>query len=108
MLRTTQANVSTRFMWALVILTMTMMTVPNIWALWCFRKVIVKTTRKNLRGLVGKQACLERDAEAKAAKLARKAKKLAEQAKKMQALADAKAAERAELAAKRVKTNYGK
>lgn len=108
MLRTAQANVSTRFMWALVILTMTMMTVPNIWALWCFRKVIVKTTRKNLRGLVGKQACLERDAEAKAAKLARKAKKLAEQAKKMQALADAKAAERAELAAKRVKTNYGK
>lgn len=54
--RTAEANMSTRFMWALVILTMTMMTVPNIWALWCFRKVIKKTTSKNLRALVGKDA----------------------------------------------------
>lgn len=55
-LRTTQANMSTRFMWALAILTMTMMTVPNIWALWCFRKIIYKTTQKNLHALVGKKA----------------------------------------------------
>ena len=53
--RTAEANVSTRFMWALVILTMTMMTLPNIWALWCFRKVIVKTTAKNLKNIVGKK-----------------------------------------------------
>ncbi len=53
--RTAEANVSTRFMWALVILTMTMMTIPNIWALWCFRKVIVKTTAKNLKNIVGKK-----------------------------------------------------
>lgn len=55
-LRTTEANMSTRFMWALAILTMTMMTVPNIWALWCFRKIIYKTTQKNLHALVGKKA----------------------------------------------------
>lgn len=55
-LRTTQANMSTRFMWALAILTMTMMTVPNVWALWCFRKIIYKTTQKNLHALVGKKA----------------------------------------------------
>lgn len=53
--RTAEANNSTRFMWALVILTMTMMTIPNIWALWCFRKVIVKTTAKNLKNIVGKK-----------------------------------------------------
>ncbi len=96
LLRTTEANVSTRFMWALAILTMTMMTIPNIWALWCFRKVIKKTTSKNLRALVGKQACLERAAKARAAKLASKAAK-------EQALAEAKAAERTSLAAKRVR-----
>lgn len=55
-LRTAEANMSTRFMWALAILTMTMMTVPNIWALWCFRKIIYKTTQKNLHALVGKKA----------------------------------------------------
>ena len=55
-LRTAQANMSTRFMWALAILTMTMMTVPNIWALWCFRKIIHKTTQRNLHALVGKKA----------------------------------------------------
>ena len=55
-LRTAQANMSTRFMWALAILTMTMMTVPNIWALWCFRKIIYKTTQRNLHALVGKKA----------------------------------------------------
>lgn len=55
-LRTTEANMSTRFMWALAILTMTMMTVPNIWALWLFRKVIYKTTQRNLHALVGKKA----------------------------------------------------
>ena len=55
LLRTAEANGSTRFMWALVIFTMTMMTVPNIWALWCFRKVIIKTTRKNIKNIVGKQ-----------------------------------------------------
>ncbi len=54
-LRTAQANTSTRFMWALVILTMTMMTLPNIWALWCLRKVIKKTTSKNLPALVNPQ-----------------------------------------------------
>ncbi len=70
--RTAEANVSTRFMWALAILTMTMMTVPNVWALWCLRKVIVKTTSKNLRALVGKAACKERAAQAKAAKEAAK------------------------------------
>ena len=53
--RTAEANMSTRFMWALVILTMTMMTLPNIWALWCFRKVIIKTTAKNLKNIVGKK-----------------------------------------------------
>ena len=47
---------STRFMWSLVILTMTMMTIPNIWALWRFRKIIYKTTQKNLHALVGKKA----------------------------------------------------
>ncbi|MBP5429983.1 MAG: amino acid carrier protein [Elusimicrobiaceae bacterium] len=95
LLRTAEANMSTRFMWALVILTMTMMTIPNIWALWCFRKVIKKTTSKNLRALVGKQACLERAEKARAEKRARKAAK-------EQALAEAKAAERTMLAAKRV------
>ena len=70
--RTAEANNSTRFMWALAIFTMTMMTVPNIWALWCLRKVIVKTTSKNLRGLVGKAACRARAAQAKAAKEAAK------------------------------------
>jgi len=65
LLRTAQANVSTKFMWALVILTMAMMTVPNIWALWCFRKVIIKTTRKNLHNVVGKEACSARAAGAK-------------------------------------------
>ena len=55
-LRTAEANMSTRFMWALAILTMTMMTVPNIWALWCFRKIIYKTTKRNLHALVGKKA----------------------------------------------------
>ncbi len=74
LLRTTEANVSTRFMWALAIFTMTMMTVPNIWALWCFRKSITKTTSKNLRALVGKQACLERAAQARAEKQAAKRK----------------------------------
>lgn len=53
--RTTQANVSTRFMWALAILTMTMMTLPNVWALWCLRKVIYKTTHKRLHALMDKQ-----------------------------------------------------
>lgn len=53
-LRTAQANNSTRFMWALVILTMTMMTLPNIWALWRLRKMIVQTTRKHLKAVVGK------------------------------------------------------
>lgn len=51
-LRTAQANLSTRFMWALVITVMTMMTVPNIWALWCFRKIIKKTTLRYLPGVV--------------------------------------------------------
>jgi amino acid carrier protein len=55
-LRTAQANMSTRFMWALVVCTMTMMTVPNIWALWRFRKIIYKTTQRNLHALVGKKA----------------------------------------------------
>lgn len=96
LLRTAEANMSTRFMWALAIFTMTMMTIPNIWALWCFRKVIQKTTRKNLRLLVGKQACLERAAKARAAKQARKAAR-------EQALAEAKAAQRTSLAAKRVR-----
>ena len=52
LLRTAQANLSTRFMWALAIMTMTMMTLPNIWALWCLRKVIWKTTRRYLPGVV--------------------------------------------------------
>ena len=60
--RTAEANNSTRFMWALAILTMTMMTLPNIWALWCFRKVIVKTTRKNIKNIVGKQPKSETNA----------------------------------------------
>lgn len=55
-LRTAEANMSTRFMWALAIFTMTMMTIPNIWALWCFRKIIYKTTQRNLHALVGKKA----------------------------------------------------
>jgi len=55
-LRTAEANMSTRFMWALAILTMTMMTVPNIWALWRFRKIIHRTTQKNLHALVGKKS----------------------------------------------------
>lgn len=50
--RTAQANISTRFMWALAILTMTMMTVPNIWALWCLRHVIAKNTARHLRTIV--------------------------------------------------------
>lgn len=52
--RTAEANNSTRFMWALAIFTMTMMTVPNVWALWCFRKVITKTTHKHIKVIVGK------------------------------------------------------
>ena len=55
LLRTAEANNSTRFMWALAVFTMTMMTVPNIWALWCFRKVIIKTTRKNIKNIVGRK-----------------------------------------------------
>lgn len=55
LLRTAEANNSTRFMWALAIFTMTMMTVPNIWALWCFRRVIIKTTRKNIKNIVGRR-----------------------------------------------------
>lgn len=51
-LRTAQANMSTRFMWALVILTMTMMTLPNIWALWCLRKEIIKDTKHYLRKVI--------------------------------------------------------
>ena len=66
--RTAEANNSTRFMWALAILTMTMMTVPNVWALWCLRKVVVKTTSKNLRALVGKEARRLRALQAKQAK----------------------------------------
>ncbi len=54
--RTAEANVSTRFMWALAILTMTMMTVPNIWALWCLRKIIRKNTKRYLHGIVGRAA----------------------------------------------------
>ena len=50
--RTAEANVSTRFMWALAILTMTMMTVPNIWALWCLRHVVAKDTKRYLRGVI--------------------------------------------------------
>lgn len=49
--RTAEANISTRFMWSVVILTMTMMTLPNIWAVWCFRKVIAKST-KNLKKII--------------------------------------------------------
>ena len=94
---------STRFMWALVILTMTMMTIPNIWALWCFRKVINKTTRKNLRALVGKQACMERAAAARAAKAAKKAEKAAAKAAAEQQIAEDKAVERTFLASKRVR-----
>ena len=102
-LRTAEANMSTRFMWALVILTMTMMTIPNIWALWCFRKVINKTTHKNLRALVGKQACLERAAAARAAKAAKKAQAAAAKAAAEQKIAEDKAVERTFLAAKRVR-----
>lgn len=105
LLRTAEANMSTRFMWALVILTMTMMTIPNIWALWCFRKVIRKTTRKDLRALVGKQACLERAAKARAAKAAKKAALAAQQAAASQELAESKAVERTFLASKRVRKN---
>ena len=54
--RTAEANVSTRFMWALAILTMTMMTVPNVWALWCLRKVIAKNTKKYLQRVI-ERAC---------------------------------------------------
>lgn len=103
LLRTTEANMSTRFMWALCIFTMTMMTVPNIWALWCFRKVIKKTTNKNLRALVGKQACMERAAQARAAKAAKRAQVAAQKAAQEQALAEERATERTMLAAKRVR-----
>lgn len=54
LMRTAEANNSTRFMWSLVIFTMTMMTVPNIWALWCLRKVIIKNTTKHIKIIVGK------------------------------------------------------
>ena len=103
LLRTTEANMSTRFMWALCIFTMTMMTVPNIWALWCFRKVIKKTTSKNLRALVGKQACMERAAQARAAKAAKRAQLAAQKAAQEQAIAEERATERTMLAAKRVR-----
>ena len=102
-LRTAEANTSTRFMWALAILTMTMMTIPNIWALWCFRKVINKTTRKNLRALVGKQACMERAAAARAAKVAKKAQRAAQKAAAEQQVAEDRAVERTFLASKRVR-----
>ena len=55
-LRTAEANMSTRFMWALAILTMTMMTVPNIWALWRLRKEICETTQKDLPIVLGKKS----------------------------------------------------
>ena len=58
--RTAQANVSTHLMWQLAILTMTMMTLPNVWALWRFRQEIADTTRKNLHRVVTKQARLAR------------------------------------------------
>lgn len=58
--RTAQANVSTHLMWQLAILTMTMMTLPNIYALWRFRHEIAVTTQKHLRHVVGKQARLAR------------------------------------------------
>ncbi len=103
LMRTAEANMSTRFMWALVILTMTMMTIPNIWALWCFRKVINKTTRKNLRALVGKQACMERAAQSRAVRAAKRAERAAQKAAELQAEAEARAAERTMLAAKRVR-----
>lgn len=103
LMRTAEANMSTRFMWALVILTMTMMTIPNIWALWCFRKVINKTTHKNLRALVGKQACMNRAAAARAAKAAKKAAQAAAKAQAEQEVAEEKAVERTFLAAKRVR-----
>ena len=54
--RTAQANMSTHLMWQLAILTMTMMTLPNIWALWSFRHEIADTTEKHLRNLVGREA----------------------------------------------------
>ncbi len=105
LMRTAEANMSTRFMWALVILTMTMMTIPNIWALWCFRKVIKKTTSKNLRALVGKKACIERAEKARAAKAAKRAARAAQKIAAEQAVAEARAAERTMLAAKRVRKN---
>ncbi|MBR4355624.1 MAG: sodium:alanine symporter family protein [Elusimicrobiaceae bacterium] len=52
--RTAEANASTRFMWALVILMMTLMTVPNCWALWRLRKVIAGNTRRYLHRIVKK------------------------------------------------------
>jgi AGCS family alanine or glycine:cation symporter len=59
-MRTAQANVSTHLMWQLAILTMTMMTIPNVWALWRFRQEIADTTKKNLHRVVHKQARLAR------------------------------------------------
>ena len=53
--RTTQANISTHLMWQLAIFTMTMMTLPNVYALWRFREEIAKTTRVHLRPLVGRK-----------------------------------------------------
>jgi len=60
-LRTAQANMSTRFMWALVIFMMTMMTLPNVWALWCLRGEIIKETKKNLRRIIKKQSVSSHD-----------------------------------------------
>jgi len=55
-LRTAEANMSTRFMWTLAIFTMTMMTVPNIWALWRLRKEICETTQKDLHVVSDKKS----------------------------------------------------
>lgn len=60
-LRTAEANSSTRFMWALVILTMTVMTLPNVWALWRMRKVIRQTTQKYLKTAVDKMSAAQEE-----------------------------------------------
>ena len=54
LLRTAQANLSTRFMWAMAIMMMTLMTLPNIWALWCLRKAIWRTTCRHLPDVIKK------------------------------------------------------
>ena len=43
-----EVGLSTRFAWALAVLTMTLMTLPNLYMLWCIRHKLAKETHRHL------------------------------------------------------------